>query len=94
MLQPVAVGHKSLADYTHLVGRPLVEEIRELAEALQGLVEPAHTPQDDGLVDLGLELLAPPALRYLVADVQAALVAHAENEKANDERSWRRRPAR
>jgi trehalose synthase len=37
LLQPVAVGHKSLADYTHLVGRPLVEEIRELAEALQGL---------------------------------------------------------
>ena len=29
-------GHKSLADYTHLVGRPLVEEIRELAEPLQG----------------------------------------------------------
>ena len=37
MLQPVAVGHKSLADYTHLVGRPLVEEIRELVEPLQGL---------------------------------------------------------
>jgi trehalose synthase len=37
LLQPVAVGHKSLADYTHLVGRPLVEEIRELAEHLQGL---------------------------------------------------------
>jgi trehalose synthase len=37
VLQPVAVGHKSLADYTHLVGRPLVEEIRELAEKLQGL---------------------------------------------------------
>jgi trehalose synthase len=37
VLQPVAVGHKSLADYTHLVGRPLVEEIRELAEQLQGL---------------------------------------------------------
>src|SRR5919198_3323487 len=37
MLQPVAVGHKSLADYTHLVGRPLVEEIRELVEELQGL---------------------------------------------------------
>ena len=37
MLQPVAVGHKSLADYTHLVGRPLVEEIRELVESLQGL---------------------------------------------------------
>jgi trehalose synthase len=37
LLQPVAVGHKSLADYTHLVGRPLVEEINELAEELKGL---------------------------------------------------------
>jgi trehalose synthase len=37
MLQPIAVGHKSLADYTHLVGRPLVEEIRELSAELAGL---------------------------------------------------------
>ncbi len=37
MLQPVSVGQKGLADYTHLVGRPLVEEIRELAEGLEGL---------------------------------------------------------
>jgi trehalose synthase len=37
LLQPVAVGHKSLADYTHLVGRPLVEETRELAKELEGL---------------------------------------------------------
>ena len=36
MLQPVALAGKSLADYTHIVGRPLVEEIRELAEPLQG----------------------------------------------------------
>jgi trehalose synthase len=36
VLQPVAVGTKSLADYTHIVGRPLVEEIRALAEPLQG----------------------------------------------------------
>jgi trehalose synthase len=36
MLQPVAVGHKTLADYTHIVGRPLIEEIRELAEDLKG----------------------------------------------------------
>jgi trehalose synthase len=36
VLQPVALAHKSLADYTHLVGRPLVEEIRELAEPLAG----------------------------------------------------------
>ncbi len=37
MLQPVGVGHKTLADYTHLVGRPLIEEINELSEQLQGL---------------------------------------------------------
>jgi trehalose synthase len=37
LLQPVGVGHKTLADYTHLVGRPLIEEIRELADELKGL---------------------------------------------------------
>jgi trehalose synthase len=37
VLQPIPVGHKSLADYTHLVGRSLVEEIRELAKEAQGL---------------------------------------------------------
>src|SRR4030088_3355079 len=36
MLQEVALGTKSLADYTHLAGRGLVDEIRELAEPLQG----------------------------------------------------------
>ncbi|MDQ4040188.1 MAG: glycosyltransferase [Actinomycetota bacterium] len=37
MLQPVAVGHKHLADYTHIVGWPLVDEVRSLAEPLAGL---------------------------------------------------------
>jgi trehalose synthase len=36
VLQPVAVGSKNLADYTHIVGRDLVQEIRELAEPLKG----------------------------------------------------------
>jgi trehalose synthase len=36
VLQEVALGTKSLADYTHLVGRGQVEEIRELAEGLAG----------------------------------------------------------
>ena len=36
VLQSVAVAHKSLADYTHIVGRSLVEEVRELAEPLRG----------------------------------------------------------
>ncbi|MEA2272444.1 MAG: trehalose synthase, partial [Solirubrobacteraceae bacterium] len=37
MLQPVAVGSKNLADYTHICGRPLIEEIRELAKPLAGM---------------------------------------------------------
>ena len=37
VLQPVSVGTKSLADYTHLAGKPLIEEVRELAEPLKGL---------------------------------------------------------
>jgi trehalose synthase len=36
VLQPVVLAHKSLADYTHIVGRDLIEEIRELAEPLKG----------------------------------------------------------
>jgi trehalose synthase len=36
VLQPVHVGTKSLADYTHICGRDLIEEIRELAEPLKG----------------------------------------------------------
>jgi trehalose synthase len=36
VLQPVAVGSKTLADYTHLCGRDLIEEIRALAEPLKG----------------------------------------------------------
>ncbi len=37
MLQPIAAGHKSLADYTHVAGKPLIAEIRELAAELEGL---------------------------------------------------------
>jgi trehalose synthase len=36
VLQPVAVGQKTLADYTHIVGWPLIDEIRKLAEPLKG----------------------------------------------------------
>src|SRR3989454_12676893 len=36
MLQDVALGDRSLTDYTHLVGRGLIEEIRGLAEPLAG----------------------------------------------------------
>jgi trehalose synthase len=36
MLQPVSVAHKHLSDYASIVGRPLVEEIRERAARLAG----------------------------------------------------------
>ncbi len=36
MLQEVALGQKSLTDYTHIVGKELTEQIRELAEPLKG----------------------------------------------------------
>jgi trehalose synthase len=36
VLQEVALGTKSLADYTHLAGRGLVDEIRERAADLEG----------------------------------------------------------
>jgi trehalose synthase len=36
MLQPVSVAQKHLSDYASIVGRPLVDEIRERAERLAG----------------------------------------------------------
>lgn len=36
VLQPVAVAHKSLSDYTHICGRELIEEVRRLAAPLKG----------------------------------------------------------
>lgn len=36
MLQEVSLGQKSLTDYTHIVGKELTEQIRELAEPLKG----------------------------------------------------------
>ncbi len=36
MLQEVGVGHKSLADYTHICGHDLIEEIKTLAGPLEG----------------------------------------------------------
>ena len=58
MLQPVAVAPKSLADYTHIVGRDLVDEIRELAEPLRGrrVVHLSATAYGGGV---GLVLAAP-----------------------------------
>jgi trehalose synthase len=36
LLQEVALGQKSLTDYTHIVGKELTEQIRQLSEPLKG----------------------------------------------------------
>src|SRR5436190_19946641 len=36
MLQPVFVAQKHLSDYASIVGRPLIDEIRERADRLSG----------------------------------------------------------
>jgi trehalose synthase len=36
LLQEVALGHKTLTDYTHIVGKDLTEQIRQVAEPLKG----------------------------------------------------------
>jgi len=36
LLQEVALGHKNLTDYTHIVGKELTEQIRQLAGPLKG----------------------------------------------------------
>jgi trehalose synthase len=36
VLQEVALGQRSLADYTHIAGKDLIAEIRELADGLEG----------------------------------------------------------
>jgi trehalose synthase len=36
VLQPVAVGAKLLSDYTHIVGKELIAQVRELAAPLEG----------------------------------------------------------
>ncbi len=36
MLQEIALGQKSLSDYTHIAGKETIERIRELAEPMKG----------------------------------------------------------
>jgi trehalose synthase len=70
VLQPVALAGKSLADYTHIVGRPLVEEIRELAEPLQGrrVVHLSATAFGGGVSEILYTLV--PLMRDVGLDVE------------------------
>ncbi len=70
MLQPVAVGQKTLADYTHIVGRPLIEEIRELAAELEGtrVVHLSATAFGGGVAEILYTLV--PLMKDIGLDVE------------------------
>jgi trehalose synthase len=70
VLQPVALASKSLADYTHIVGRPLVEEVRELAEPLKGrrVVHLSATAFGGGVSEILYTLV--PLMRDVGLDVE------------------------
>jgi trehalose synthase len=66
----VALAHKSLADYTHIVGRDLVDEIRELAEPLKGkrVVHLSATAFGGGVSEILYTLI--PLMRDIGLDVE------------------------
>jgi trehalose synthase len=70
VLQPVVLAHKSLADYTHIVGRPLIEEIRELAKPLKGrrVVQLSATAFGGGVSEILYTLI--PLMRDVGLDVE------------------------
>jgi len=70
MLQAVTLAHKSLADYTHIVGRDLVAEIRELAEPLKGrrVVHLSATAFGGGVAEILYTLV--PLMRDVGLDVE------------------------
>jgi trehalose synthase len=70
VLQPVPLATKLLADYTHIVGRPLVEEIRELAAPLEGkrVVHLSATAFGGGVSEILYTLV--PLMRDVGLDVE------------------------
>ena len=78
MLQTVALAHKSLADYTHIVGRPLVEEIRELAAPLKGrrVVHLSATAFGGGVSEILYTLV--PLMRDVGLEVEWQVIYGAE----------------
>jgi trehalose synthase len=70
VLQPVSVGSKTLADYTHIVGRELIDEIHALAEPLQGtrVVHISATAFGGGVSEILYTLV--PLMRDVGLDVQ------------------------
>ncbi len=59
MLQPVNVGHKSLADYATIATRGLMDEIRRLADPLQGkrIIHLSATAFGGGVAEINYTLI-------------------------------------
>jgi trehalose synthase len=70
----VAVGNKSLADYTHICGRELIAEIRELAEPLKGMrvVHISATAFGGGVSEILYTLV--PLMRDVGLDVEWQII--------------------
>jgi trehalose synthase len=69
VLQEVGLGERSLADYTHICGRALIEEIRELAVPLEGkrILNASATAFGGGVSEILYALV--PLMRDLGLDV-------------------------
>jgi trehalose synthase len=74
LLQPVSVGQKALADYRHLAGQALIEEIRELAEPLKGkrILHVSATAMGGGVSEILYALV--PLMRDVGLDVDWQIV--------------------
>jgi trehalose synthase len=70
VLQPVAVGTKLLSDYTHIVGKDLIAEVRELAAPLAGrkVVHVSATAFGGGVSEILYTLV--PLMRDVGLDVE------------------------
>jgi trehalose synthase len=81
-LQLVNTGHKSLADYTSIVSRGLMEEIKRLAEPLQGLrvLHLSATAFGGGVAEIQYTLI--PLMRDAGIDVEWRII-HGQEEFFN-----------
>ena len=78
MLQLVNVGHKSLADYASITGRGLMDQIRRLAEPLQGkrIVHLSATAFGGGVAEINYTLV--PLMADAGLDVEWRIIKGAE----------------
>jgi trehalose synthase len=78
MLQRVDVGHKSLADYSSLATRGLMEEIHRLAEPLAGrrVVHVSATAFGGGVAEINYALV--PLMKDVGLDVEWQIIAGAD----------------